>query len=145
MAALLFSAGVLGLGSLSGSVVQAKGLMWMGLGINTIWGLLMIGGFYFVLAPWGATGLALDYAIAYGLMMVLVLVPLSLLGVYPMRLSVRTLVGCFTLVPLCAGPILIPSHLRVMGVPVIVILVAVLAWRLYHDKGQDPSSQECAK
>jgi O-antigen/teichoic acid export membrane protein len=58
------------LGNPMGTILQARGFMWLGLGCNSVWGILICLVSLLTVGRWGAAGLAQAYVIAYGVVMV---------------------------------------------------------------------------
>ncbi len=79
------------LGNPMGTIIQARGLMWIGLGCNSTWSVLLCVVSLFTVGRWGGVGLAVAYVVAYAVVMVGVALSLKSLAVISAQFTRTTL------------------------------------------------------
>lgn len=128
--AMLYSAGIMALGAPGGLTLQAKGAMWLGLAINSVWAVLLLASFRFYLLSWGAWGLALGYAFSYLSLTLLSFWYVCRAGYYPWRLGVRTYLACVALLIFALAPLCLSPSSRLHWSPLAIVCSLLATWAL---------------
>ena len=128
LAGVLYTAGVMAIGSPTGSAVQARGAMWFGFANNLAWGLLLVGSFRLVFLERGAMGLSLAWAFSYLVLSVSFVLYGARLGYFPWQIGIRASLACVCLLLFAFVPLFLSTDQSLLLLPAALAASVVAVW-----------------